>query len=346
MKKLVLVLFLITLSVFLYKASLVPKTESIDVKSFSALPNIKISAWAPYWDEDTVLQSIEKAGNKLDHVLPFWYQINEGGEVEQYPTNKKKQILEVLKKKDITSIASITNDFDPERVSKILDDWNLWESQIDKITQIAINNNYIGIDLDWEQIDTDDAKGFVEFVEDLAQRLHENSLLLSVTVHARSEHFVWAGAEAHDTESLAKAADQIRIMAYDYHHAGSDPGPITPLDWYQDVLSYFVSRVPKEKLIVCLPNYGYQWSESGGKSITYKEAKDISLIENKELTRDQLSSSLTTQFVKDEQVNTIWVEDALSINTKISIAQKNFGVNNFCLWKLGGEDLSFWENSN
>ena len=49
------------------------------------------------------------------------------------------------------------------------------------------------------------------------------------------------------------------IMAYDFHHAGSEPGPVAPITDVRRTVEFAIRYVPRRKIIIGVPLYGYDW---------------------------------------------------------------------------------------
>ena len=49
------------------------------------------------------------------------------------------------------------------------------------------------------------------------------------------------------------------IMAYDWHHAGSEPGPVAPITDVRRTIEFAIRYVPSRKIIIGVPLYGYDW---------------------------------------------------------------------------------------
>jgi spore germination protein YaaH len=63
-----------------------------------------------------------------------------------------------------------------------------------------------------------------------------------------------------DYGNLAKYADQLVLMAIDFHYQGGTPGPISPLADVTQVAKYVRSYgIPLSKLAIEVPNYAYDW---------------------------------------------------------------------------------------
>lgn len=47
--------------------------------------------------------------------------------------------------------------------------------------------------------------------------------------------------------------------AYDWHHAGSEPGPVAPITEIRRTIEFTIAQVPSRKIIIGVPLYGYDW---------------------------------------------------------------------------------------
>ena len=67
----------------------------------------------------------------------------------------------------------------------------------------------------------------------------------------------WRGA--YDIAAIAKYVDLVCLMTYDQHTRWTMPGPVAGWQWTVDNLNYALKVVPKEKLSLGIPLYGYHW---------------------------------------------------------------------------------------
>ncbi|MEK6371889.1 MAG: glycosyl hydrolase family 18 protein [Acidobacteriota bacterium] len=178
------------------------------------------------------------------------------------------------------------------------------ESHAIAIAQLVTLNAFDGIDIDYERVPTASRANFTAFIATLAQKLHAANKKLSVTVYAKtSDSANWNGPGAEDYPALGGLADSIKIMAYDYSYSTSAPGPIAPLDWLDRVASYAESTIPRHKILIGLPLYGYDWTGTTGRG----------------------------------------VQDATSYARKVEmLKQKHPAIGGFAHWALGQEDPAVW----
>jgi spore germination protein len=153
-----------------------------------------------------------------------------------------------------------------ELVAPMLHDRELMLQHVRAITRLATAEDLDGVDIDYEELMTSDREAFSRFISALAHALHRRGKILSVDVFAKASD---AGYDqrnrAQDYRALAQAADQVRLMAYDYHWTTSAPGPVAPIGWVNQVLSYATREIPAERVILGVPLYGYDWSAGKGR---------------------------------------------------------------------------------
>lgn len=320
-----------------------PITKAIKPSPPVNLP-LEFSAWIPWWKENQGIESLEKSSSGLTYLSPSWYKLDETGKIVLSGAKKTNEILKIANSSGTMVIPTVGNDFDYKRVNRLLNNKDLQKKLIKDLLQLAVANKYVGWDLDWEQIDIRDRDSFSSFVLGLHKELANNKLLLFVTIHAQTgEKNDWVGALGQDWDSLGKSADALRIMAYDFHHANSEPGPVTPIVDLEKTLRYALQTIPKEKIVLSLPTYGYDWTEGKGQPLLYVDAVLVIRKNNGSFSRDRESSALFGTYTDSKgSKHEVWFEDSESILQKIMIA-RSLGIYKFCFWSLGGEDINLWK---
>jgi spore germination protein len=120
---------------------------------------------------------------------------------------------------------------------------------ITNLVNLAITGGYDGIDLDYENLRATDRTAFTTFVREVASALHAQGKLLTVNVYAKtSEPGTWDGPRAQDWQAIGQVADQVRIMTYEYSWSTSSAGPISPVNWVNDVIAFARSQIAPEKI--------------------------------------------------------------------------------------------------
>lgn len=325
--------------------SIAKKTQSLSaITDKSFLSDVSFSAWAPWWDEVRSIESLKKSKNKIEIISPVWYKLNDKELIIESNSKHKKEILEAsLGKKIMPSVNNETDtDFDANAVSAFLKNKSAQEREVAKLIAIAKENNFIGWDIDWEHLNIEDRDHLTKFVKYFAAQLHKNNLQLSMTVQAQSSLTEKNDpAKAQDWVELSKSADFVRIMAYDFHYSGSEPGPVTPIDDLESVLDYAVKTISTEKIVLGVPTYGYDWVGNKGEPVQYEDAIDRIKKHNGSYKRDPKSDTLVGEYKEGLDKHILWFEDKQSVLRKLSIGY-NYDVKKFAFWRLGGEDPEIW----
>ncbi len=129
------------------------------------------------------------------------------------------------------------------------------------------------------------------------------------------------------------------IMAYDWHHAGSEPGPVAPITEIRRTIEFSIAQVPRRKIIIGVPLYGYNWI------IPYQPGTVASAISNQKSIETAMRYQAPIQYsneyqspffrYRDEQGRTheVWFEDVRSMSQKMLIVRE-YGLQAIGAWQL------------
>lgn len=336
-------LFLLATGFIIVGLYIYSQNSSNEPGRFKVVPRSVYSAWIPTWDQDKVLQSVASSSGKLSYLSPVWYRLDAKKKITEIKEGKKAEIKAIVKQSRINLIPTISNELDGKRATIFLKDEAGYKIQADNLVNIAETEGFQGWDIDFEEMSLSDQEAFSKFIKIFSEKLHSKKLLLTVSVHSQTGTAEDRNAaKAQDLLQIAKYADFIRVMIYDYHNTQTDPGPITPLAEYKQVLGYITKVVPPGQLVVGLPLYGYKWNKSNNSAVVYQDVQAIIQKLKLNLNRDKTSGEQIVSYSENSTPNVIWVEDSQSVIYKINIARE-YGVYQFIFWRLGGEDLNLWE---
>ena len=264
-------IFLGVITVITIVISVLAGNKVININLFSQItptPNpyhqLSYSAWIPDWGINEGLTSLKTNAAKFDYLSPVWYEVKEDGSlINKKPKNAAK-MFSIANKNDIKLVPAIAM-FDHELFTKVLQNQENLQRHITAIYDLVVSEDYAGIDLDYESTKLQDKEQYFAFLADLSAKLHQADKILIVTVLAK-----WGDAVIYpslpetrivqDWSRIAELADQVRIMAYDYTYAKTQfPGPIAPVNWIKDILDYAVTKIPREKIILGIHLYAYEW---------------------------------------------------------------------------------------
>jgi HAD superfamily hydrolase (TIGR01509 family) len=234
---------------------------------------LALHAWVPFWALDDALPDLESRSDALTQVSPFWFEATGADEIRvnpNTPSSDAEQFIDTARSEGIPVVASILDATGAGEMAAILADRGQRADHVDAIVDFAAEGEFDGVDLDYEQFAFADGRDtwattrryWVAFITELSERLHADGRTLSVSVPpiydaGRTEH---SGYWVYDYAAIAPLVDGIRVMAYDYSTASSDPGPIGPLRWVQRIVAGTTAAVDDpSKLVLGVPLYGYNW---------------------------------------------------------------------------------------
>lgn len=310
------------------------------------LPSSQFNGWIAWWDEENTINSLKKSSKFLTSISPVWYRIDKEGKLQKIPHKQEALIKNIARQSNISTIPTITNEFDSARVLAVVNNSDIAQKLSEELANLATESNYRGFDIDWEEIDPKYQNSFSIFIQKLADFLHTYNLVLTVSVHPQTGESDREVAKGYNLAGLSKGADSIKVMAYDIHNQNSSPGAIIPFAYLAKILDYTSSIVPPEKLILGVPSYGYDW-EIGGKNpaeaVSFLQADERIKKYNGNITRDPESNSLVGNYNLDGKKHTIWFEDNQTLS-KIIDKARSFGVYQFSFWRIGAEDSKIWDS--
>lgn len=306
-----------------------------------------VSGWIPYWLQALAFQSVENHPKIFRSISPFWYAMTSSGDVLNLPNAEDSTILTYARAHGIAVNPLITNSFDSELISAVLNDPVLRQRHVQNIVDKLVQMNYPGIDINYENLFVRDRELFVLFVQELKDALSAVSKQLIVSVHAKTDPMgAWSGAEAHDYVGIGQAADVVRVMGYDFHWQGSAPGSIAPADWVDAVLAYAVSTIPKNKIELGVPTYGYDWpQDQTATSVTYGRAVATANQYNAPIILNALLGPHYTYTDAAGINHEVWFVDALYFGTLLDLVN-NYDIRGICIWHPGGEDPKIYDTIN
>lgn len=201
-----------------------------------------------------------------------------------------------------------------------------------------------GLNVDIEGVAPEDRGRYNAFIEALCREFHARGLIVTAAVPAKTSDAptaAWAGFA--DYAFLGKHLDQVQLMCYDEHWSGGAPGPIASIPWVRKVLEYAVTLIPREKLVMGMPFYGYDWpAEGSAREVTATRARE--LLENpsiRPLWDDVAKTGHFTYTDAGGASRTVYFEDARSQAERLKLARE-FGVAGVAIWRLGDETPDFW----
>lgn len=356
-KYVTLVLFLI-IAISLVGLFKIDENETPNIKkSVTPSNNLykpKMITWIPYWDQKVSYERFKQNKDIFDYVSLFWYRLDKSGDIRLYNTTiEDSSIIEYAHQNNTKVLAVIANlpdfeeggDWDYQRVDAVIQNKQARTGHIERIGELILEKNFDGINIDYENLRRRQRANFSLFIQELSEKLHGMGKIVGVAIHPKTSEtnpLETNGSQAQDLAEIAKYVDQMYFMTYDNHNEETEPGAISPIDWMEDVLSYAIDTlgIPKEKVFIGLPLYGYDWTKNSGEGIEFEDAKRLQSLyqESVKWHDDEGESSFSYASSLSHQ---IWFNDARSIAKKIE-KMLEFKPGGFAFWRIGREDPNVW----
>lgn len=232
----------------------------------------EIFGFAPYWTLDK-LDNIDF--NVLTTLAYFGVEVDSDGLLIKdggYNNFHSEKATNLFKKahKNGTRVVLTLTQMDNAKIESFLDSPTAQKKAIDESVNLVLGRGIDGVNIDFEYSGNpgDEYRNkFSAFVKNLSQKMHSAHDEAHVTVS------VYASAgktrQLYDLSLLSNSTDGIFMMAYDFATAGSENAiPTSPLYGHKDgqywydvstAVEDFLKVMPKEKLILGLPWYGYNY---------------------------------------------------------------------------------------
>ncbi len=293
----------------------------------------------PFVDENILRQSLPY----MSFLTVFTYGINEDGTLIGIDDERAIEIARGYGVRPIMLISTLTAEgvFSNALAHEILNDDEKVNTLVESIVLNIERKGYGGADVDFEFVYAEDKGKYAGFIRRLRERL--NPLGYPVIVALAPKYLddqVGLIYEGHDYALLGEAANYALIMAYEWGYTYGPPLAVAPLNEVISVLDYGVSRIPREKIFMGIPNYGYDWTlpyvrgETMAKSISNIEAVDIARQYGAEIMFDEKAQSPYFNYTDGEgRGHIVWFEDARSIRAKLEIAAQ-YGFAGISYWNI------------
>ena len=302
--------------------------------------------------------------DKIDVLSPNWYAVDSKGAVTGEPDPK---VLQAARQHHVMVTPLVTNQgFIQEDVHALLMDEDAQSRMFASLVRAAKEHAYSGFQLDLEHVASDDRDALTALVRKAADAFHREHLQLSIatipnaplmpkeTGYAAWHYATWGGA--YDLKALAGSVDLLCLMTYDQHGFTTMPGPVAGWPWVLGQLDHALAVVPRQKLALGIPLYGYRWSagtpvKAGPREFDRSNlnAEWIDAVDVERLAKayhgrfqwDHDDRSASMYFYRDNVREWVFYTDRRTFEERYRLVKQR-GLAGFASWVLGSEDPGIW----
>ena len=224
--------------------------------------------------------------------------------------------------------------------STLLNDVGLQYTLLDNLVSVMKEKGYLGLDIDFEYIFADEAQLYVDFVRRATEVMNENGFFTIVALAPKiSDDQPGDLYQGHDYRGLGEAANLVLLMTYEWGYTYGPPMAVAPINKVREVLTYAVERISPAKILMGIPNYGYDFTlpfvrgESKAASLGTNDAVMLAMETGNIIEYDYISQSPYFRYTRDSILHEVWFEDAESIAAKLALANE-FGLFGVSYWNI------------
>lgn len=282
------------------------------------------------------MNTLQRTLPHLTYLSIFSYNVNADGSlvpIDDVP------LIQAARRANVAPLMVITNrDFSSDIASAILNSEQVQNTLLGNVLQILRSKNYYGLDIDFEYLYPRDREKYNNFLRKAVQRLNSSGYTVS-TALAPKQSATQQGLlyEAHDYPVHGGLVNHVIIMTYEWGFTYGPPMAVAPLDQVRKVINYAVTEIPRQKILMGIPNYGYDWAlpyvqGTAATVVSNPGAVELALNRRAAIQYDpQAQSPFFTYYDSNGRQHVVWFEDARSIMAKLMLVNQ---------YRLGG--ISYW----
>ena len=278
----------------------------------------------------------------LTYLSVFSYGFDETGRILPQQAGQLTRLARQYGVQTLLVLTTLGEDgaFSSERAHRLLHDPAARRGLLDSLQQTLSAQGFAGVDVDFEYIPPEDAAAYASFIREVRARLEPEGLTVLVALapktSAAQQGLLY---EAHDYRALGAAADLALLMTYEWGYALSEPMAVAPIDKVAQVVRFAASVIPPEKLLLGIPNYGYDWTlpyikgQSRARSLGNVQAVEQAVQVGAPIGFDDTAQSPYYHYWRDHAEHAVWFEDARSIRAKLMLAGE-YRLHGISVWNI------------
>jgi spore germination protein YaaH len=299
-----------------------------------------LSAWAVYWDVETVPEEITALYGRLDALCHFSAVFGPDGSVfipeatEQF----HRSLLQDKKTAVPLHYITVVNDVVYPDGSSLLKDTDILRplladkasraAHISELLKLAADGGYEGLEIDYETLQKQEelAEQLALFCGELYDAAKARGLRLRVVL----EPSFPAG------KIKLPAGPEYVVMLYNLFGSHSGPGPKADPAFIRDTVKKM--RVLPGNPVYALAVGGFDWRGDTAVSLSESKAAELLAETGASAWREKNSGCLVFSYKMDGAEHTVWYADGETLNGWMDVIRKENGNSRFAVWRLGGNE--------
>ncbi len=286
---------------------------------------------------------LEQWISDLTNIYTFSYGVNRDGSLTDLRDYRLTSVAEAAGVGTVMVLTPFNEQgqFSNEIAEEILRSPEARQNLIEGILATLLDKNMSGVDFDFEFIKKEKSTLYVSLVQETAQRLHPYGLTTTVALapktSAGQEGLLYSG---HDYAGMGQSADYTLLMTYEWGYTYGPPMAVAPINKVREVLEYGLTEIPAEKILMGIPNYGYDWTlpfvkgESIARKITIEDGFAIAESYGVEILYDEEAQAPYFTYIDEDNLeHIVWFENQYSLSAKLSLIEE-YGLAGAAYWNI------------
>ena len=230
--------------------------------------------------------------------------------------------------------------FSSQIAHAILTDQTAQDTFLENAEALLRQGGWYGVNVDFEYVYQFDRESYNRFLARLTQRMHRLGYIVVTALAPKlSDGQQGLLYSAHDYAFHGRTADYVVLMTYEWGYTYGPAMAVSPINMVRRVLDYATDVMPAEKILMGVPNYGYDWTlpfvqGTTARSLTNVEAVTLAGKVQAAIQFDELAQSPFFRYRDgDGAQHEVWFEDARSLRAKYALVNE-YGLAGVSFWNL------------
>lgn len=289
------------------------------------------------------MEVLRKTLPYLTYLSIFSYEVKPDG---TFGAVKDEELIRAARAAKVAPLMVITNlqeggGFSSDIAKAILTNEQAQNTLINNVVENMKAKNYSGLDIDFEYIYPENREDYNNFLRKVTARLkpmgYSVTTALAPKTSADQKGLLY---EAHDYPVHGALTDHVILMTYEWGYTYGPPLPVAPINEIRKVLNYAVTAIPRQKIFMGVPNYGYDWvipyvKGSSARTISNVGAVDLARREKVSIQYDNKAETpFFSYFDDNDKEHIVWFDDARSMEAKLRLINR-YNLGGASYWTIG-----------
>lgn len=298
-------------------------------------------------------ETMVRRARQLDVIVPFWFRLSEAGDgsIEAYgapPEDRRRAVIAEAHRRGLRVELILHNllygsgDRSAATARRFLRDPEAQARAIQAVQELIRREGYDGVHIDFETVPPEERQRLTAFVRRVREVLPRGRLL-SIAVFPRDRNDAAdPNTGAYDYGQLGRIVDFFILMTYSEHRADTGPGPLASRDYVDRMIRYALGHVPREKIVVGLGAFGFDWGGDGiPRYLDHAQAVQLARQRGAEVRWDPQAQVPFFRYAEAGAPHAVYFENARSWAVKLDLVRQH-RVRGVAVWRLGMEDPAAW----